>query len=265
LIKRKYISIAKNTMQHTLAYRSTYFISLLGTFIFFFSMLYLWKAIFAGRAELSGYSWEQMKVYLFITFLTNSLISWYSETKISRKILSGDVAMDLLKPIDFQKARVAETMGSTLLEGGIAVLLISMMLIFTQGFIMPSSLLSGILFSISLIASLLIKFGIVYIASLICFWTSNGMGIAWTRAAVTNFFSGALVPLTFFPEWLEALCYMLPFQGIVYIPASIYLGKMNGYEMLQMIGLQVFWVLLLWMLGKLMWKWSVRQVTIHGG
>lgn len=252
-------------MQHTLAYRSTYFISLLGSFIFFFSMLYLWKAIFSRREEISGYSWEQMKVYLFITFLTYSLISWYSETRISRKILSGDVAMDLLKPIDFQKARTAETMGSTLLEGGIAVLLIGMILIFTQGFIMPPSLFSGILFGISLIASLLIKFGIVYMASLICFWTSNGMGIAWTRAAVTNFFSGALVPLTFFPDWLEKVCYMLPFQGIVYIPASIYLGNMNGYEMLQKVGLQTFWVLALWMLGKLMWKWSVRQVTIHGG
>jgi ABC-2 type transport system permease protein len=264
LIKKKYISIAKNTMQHTLAYRSTYFISLLGTFIYFFSMLYLWKAIFTNRIDLSGFSWEQMKMYLFITFLTNSLISWYTETRISRKIISGDVAMDLLKPLDFQTARISETIGSTLLEGGIAVLFIGI-LIFSQGVVAPQSLASGILFVISLAASLLIKFGVIYIASLMCFWTSNGMGIAWTRAAVTNFFSGALVPLTFFPDWLKAVCYVMPFQGIVNIPASIYLGNMRTYEILQRIGLQLFWVIVLWMLGKLMWRWSVRQVTIHGG
>ncbi|WP_274364068.1 ABC transporter permease [Paenibacillus thermotolerans] len=265
MIKKKYVSIAKNTMQHTLAYRSTYFISLLGSFIFIFSMLYLWKAIFSGREQLSGFTWEQMKVYLLITFLTNSLISWYSETKISRKIVSGDVVMDLLKPVDFQKARIAETVGSSLLEGGIAAVMIAVILFFTQGFMLPPSAGSGILFLISLGASLLIKFGIIYLASLTCFWSSNGIGIAWTRAALTNFFSGALVPIPFFPNWLQTIAYGLPFQGIVHIPASIYLGKVTEAQLLQSLALQLFWVIALWTLGIPMWKWAVRQVTIHGG
>jgi len=262
---RKYAALAKITMQNTLAYRSTYFISLLGSLIFVLSMLYLWNAIYDGREELSGYTWEQMKAYLFITFLTNSLISWYSETKISKRIISGEVAMDLLKPLDFQKARAAETLGSSLTEGCMSAILIGAVLLCTQGIVIPATFYSGLLFVLSLFASLLIKFGVVYLSSLVCFWSSNGMGIAWMRAAVTNFFSGALVPLAFFPDWLEGIAHLLPFQGIVYIPASIYLGKTAGVEALQHVGLQWIWVLVLWGLGKLIWNWSVRQVTIHGG
>jgi ABC-2 type transport system permease protein len=169
-----------------------------------------------------------------------------------------------LKPMDFQKARVAETLGHSIVEGCMSALLIGTVLVFANGIILPS-LLTGVLFFISLLASLFIKFCIVYLSSLLCFWSSNGVGIAWMRSALTNFFSGALVPLTFFPGWLKELSQLMPFQGIVYIPASIYLGKMDSIQTIQYLVLQWIWVIVLWVLGKFMWKWSVRQVTINGG
>jgi ABC-2 type transport system permease protein len=265
MVKRKYVTLAKITMQNVVAYRFTYFISLLGSLIFIIAMFYLWKAIFDNRETLSGFSWNEMKAYIFVTFLTNSLISWYSETRISRRIISGDVAMDLLKPLDFQKARVAETIGASLIEGCMAVVIICVVLLLTGAIPLPGTWLAALLFSLSLVASLLIKFGLVYLAGLLCFWTASGIGIAWMRAAVTNFFSGALVPLAFFPGWLETVAQMLPFQGIVYIPASIYLGKIAGMDAVLQIGIQWIWVGALWFAGKWMWRGAVKQVTIHGG
>ncbi|WP_195576643.1 ABC transporter permease [Paenibacillus sp. 1001270B_150601_E10] len=265
MLKKKYVTLAKMTMQHTIAYRFSYFISLLGSLIFILTMFFMWKAIFDGREELSGFTWPQMKAYIFITFLTNSLISWYSETRISKKILSGEVAMDLLKPLDFQKARAAETIGSSLMEGAIAAIMIGVTLVLAGGIMLPESSLTLALFIISLLASLLIKFCIVYIVGLICFWTSNSIGVAWMRAAVTNFLSGAIIPLSFFPAWLEFLARVLPFQGIVYIPASIYLERMSTIEAVQGIGMQLIWIIVLWIAAKGMWNWAVRQVTIYGG
>lgn len=265
MIKKKYLSVAKVTMQNTLAYRFNYVMTLVASFIFILSMFYLWKSIYVGRTELAGFTWDQMKTYLFITFLSNTLVSWYSETRISRKIIDGSVAMDLVKPIDFQKARLSETIGSSLVEGWIAAIIITIFIVIYGGILIPGDTLTIILFLFSLIISLGIKFGIVYAFSLLCFWTTSSMGIAWSRAAITNLFSGALIPLTFFPEWLQSLSYALPFQGIVFIPASIFLGKIHGMEIIQLIGLQLFWVIVLWIVGKLIWNWAVRQVTIHGG
>ncbi|MFK7692694.1 ABC transporter permease [Paenibacillus sp. HJGM_3] len=265
MVKRKYITLAKITMQNVIAYRSTYFISLLGSLIFVMATFYLWKAVFENQDQLSGYSWDQMKAYIFVTFLTNSIISWYSETRISRKIISGEVAIDLLKPLDFQKARASETVGSSLMEGCMAAILIILVLLLTKGMPQPKSWDMMILFVISLIASIWIKFNLIYLASLLCFWTTNGMGIAWMRAAITNFFSGALIPLAFFPNWLEMTAKLLPFQGIVYIPASVYLGKLEALEAMEQIGLQIIWIAVLWYCGKWMWNWAVKQVTINGG
>lgn len=262
---RKYMSLASISMQNVIAYRFNYVISLTASFVFILALFYLWRSVYMGQAELAGYSWNEMKMYLFITFLTNSLLSWYSETKISAKIIDGSVAVDLTKPLDFQKARLAETLGTSLFEGCVGAAIISVFILLFAGGMLPEDVAAGGLFAISLVLSLLIKFGIVYIAGLLCFWTSSGMGIAWGRAAVTNLLSGALIPLTFFPDWLKSLASFLPFQGIVFIPASIYLSHMEGIEAVKMVVLQLFWVIVLWVVGKLMWNWAVRSITIHGG
>lgn len=261
----KYVAILKMSIQQTLAYRATYAISLLASFVFILAMFYVWKAIYAGREILAGYTWEEMKAYLFVTFLTQLFLSWYSETSISWRIISGDVAMDLVKPLDFQRARFAESLGSGVAEGLVGAIFISLILIFFAGIPVPQSGLTWLLFIGSLVASVCLKFTIVYLAGLLCFWTSSAFGIAWSRAAITNLFSGALVPLPFFPGWLEALAKVLPFQGIVYVPASIFLGHLQGSQIFVQMALQWFWVIVLWMFGKVLWLWAVRQVTIHGG
>lgn len=265
MFKKKYISICKVSMENTLAYRSSFIINISAGLFSALSLFYLWHAIYNGRAELNGYSWNQMKTYLLITFITNTLLSWYSETAISKKILDGSVAMDLLKPLDFRKARLAETIGSSVLESMTAIVFGSIILLVYKGILIPENILTWLAFIVSLLFSVLTKFSIIYIFCLLCFWTSGHMGLAVARAAITNFFSGALVPLSFFPGWLETLAQKLPFKGIVSIPASIYLQQTQGIAMLQALAFQLIWLIVLWLIGKLIWTRAIRQVTIFGG
>jgi ABC-2 type transport system permease protein len=261
---RAYAGIANRAMQNTLAYRLSYVMTFVSNFIFLLSMLALWQAIYGGRSSLAGMSWEQMKAYLLVTFICNALLSYYSESRIAGKILDGSIAADLLKPLDFQKARFAETLGSAVLEGGLTVIALIAMMAATAGVILPDAA-HGLLFALSLALSLLVKYGIVYIAGLLCFWSTGSLGIIWARSAITNLFSGALVPLSFFPGWLEKLSMALPFQGIVHTPAAIYLGQVSLAHAWELLALQGMWGAGLWFLGKLMWSWAIRQITIHGG
>ncbi|MNP17891.1 hypothetical protein D3C76_1103390 [compost metagenome] len=262
---RKYKSIANRSLQNVLAYRTSYIITFASNFVNLLAIYFLWQGIYGGRAELGGYTWDQMKTYLLVTFLANSILSWYSETAISSKILDGSVAADLLKPIDFQSARFAETLGSSLLEGGMGTMIIGTFMLFTPGVTIPHSPVIWIMFVVSLFAAMVVKFGVVYLAALLCFWSTGSMGIVWARIAITNLLSGALVPLVFFPDWLERLAMFLPFQSIIHTPTVIFLQQVSVLEMVQFIGVQCFWGATLWLAGKFMWSWAVRQVTIHGG
>ncbi|GGG26047.1 ABC transporter permease [Paenibacillus abyssi] len=262
---KKYFSLMKTSMQASLSYRFNFFINTIAGIVFITALFYIWKAIYAQRTELGGMSWEDMKTYLLVVFITNMLLTWYSETAISRRVIDGSVSMDLLKPLDFQKARFSETIGTSIIEGGICALVAASWATVFADVNLPPNLLASGLFLVSLALSVLIKFGIIYLAGLVCFYTSSVLGVAWARAAITNLFSGALVPLTLFPDWLETITRWLPFQGIVFIPASIYMERMSGLDALWNIGIQFIWVIVLWLAGKAVWRWSVRQVTIHGG
>ncbi|MEK8216565.1 ABC transporter permease [Paenibacillus sp. FSL L8-0463] len=262
---KKYRSIANRSLQNVLAYRTSYVITFLANSINLLAIYFLWQGIYSGRDIVGGYSWDQMKTYLLVTFLANSVLSWYSETSISGKILDGSVAVDLLKPIDFQSARFAETLGSSLLEGGMSTVLLVLFATFLTGVTFPQSALVYLLFAVSLLGAILVKFGVVYLAALLCFWSTGSMGIVWTRIALTNLLSGALVPLAFFPDWLEKLALFLPFQSIIHTPTMIFLEQADTWESVRLISLQFFWGIALWIAGKCMWNWAVRQVTIHGG
>ncbi|WP_040952631.1 ABC transporter permease [Gorillibacterium massiliense] len=262
---KKYVTIANRSMQNTFSYRLAYFMNMLNAFVGLFSMYFLWKAIYGGRDVLAGYTWDQMKAYIVITFLANSLLSINSEFKISRDILDGGVAMDLIKPVDYQKARLSETLGSCLVEGLFSALFVSLLLIATVGIMVPDRLATWLLFVVSLALSILVKFGVVYLTGLLCFWTTGSVGLVWARAAITNLLSGALVPLSFFPHWLEKLAMVLPFQSIIYTPTRIYMNGLSASEALQMIGIQLFWAVVLWFAGKFLWTHAIKKITIHGG
>lgn len=262
---KKYRSIASCSLQNVMAYRNSYIINILANTINLAAIFFLWQGIYGGREALGGYTWDQMKTYLLVTFLANSVLSWYSETAISGKILDGSVAMDLLKPVDFQTARFAETLGASLLEGAMSTVLLILFTTFVSGIAFPHSPAVYLLFAISLLCAVVVKFGVVYLAALLCFWSTGSLGIVWTRIALTNLLSGALVPLAFFPDWLEKLALLLPFQAIIHTPTMIFLQQVDTGESLRLIGVQLFWAAALWLAGKALWSWAVRQVTIHGG
>jgi ABC-2 type transport system permease protein len=259
------MSLANRSMQNSMAYRMPFILNMCASLFFMLANYFLWKAIFNGHETLGGFNWEQMKAYLVISLVSNTIMSYYSESRIANIIIDGNVVMDLLKPIDFQKARFAEAAGISVFEGIVSAILTGLVMWISAGIATPKTILMWSLFVISFLLAQGLKFCVIYLFSLLCFWTTNSLGIAWGRAAITNLFSGALVPLAFFPSVLQKICTYLPFQGILHTPALIYLGKMGGTSALLAILVQMLWIVLLWVAGKWLWSAAVKQVTVYGG
>lgn len=261
---KKYISLIKTSMQQTIAYRSNLIMSILVTVLLFISSFFLWKSVFVGKDIISIYSWENMKGYLLVAFICNTLLSWYTESSISRKILDGSVAMDLIKPYNFYFARLSETIGSSVFEA-LVIVIVSVILIVSMKIPLPNNLMTWVCFLLSTLLALIIKFGIVYLFSMLIFLTSSYMGVQWARAAITNLFSGGLIPLAFFPGWCQEIFVYMPFQYIVSFPASIFLNQADlsqiGIRFIQ----ELLWILLLFIMGKVFFAFSIRKITIYGG
>jgi ABC-2 type transport system permease protein len=129
----------------------------------------------------------------------------------------------------------------------------------------PDSLVTWLYFLLALVFSFTTKFLIVYIFGLFTFWTTGGMGLSWFRRGITDFFSGAIIPLSFFPGWLQAVSNVLPFRGIVSVPATIFIESMPKSQILASFAIEAAWIVGLWYFAKLVWHFAMRKVTIHGG
>jgi len=262
---RKYWRHVALAIQETIAYRVSYLVNMASTVVTYAVIFLIWNAVYATRAEVGGYGWAEMKSYLVVSLFMSALVSMSSEFRISRQIRTGNIAIELLRPVDYQKASLAITLGNSLSEGVlVAVACVGFALAFgaTQG---PPDALSWLGFAAASLVSFATKFLLVYVFGLVCFWTQSLMGVSWLRKACTDFFSGALIPLAFFPPWLRSLADALPFRAIVWVPASAFSGRLRGIELLRSLALGVAWVVALWFLGRLVWSRAMRKVTIQGG
>lgn len=261
----KYFVLTNQALQVAMAYRVRFFMSLLSGLIQVLVLYYIWRVVYARQAEIHGFTLSGMVTYIFISYAVRTLYSFHTETAISRSIRDGSVTLELIRPLNYQAARFFESLGSVLVEGVLTGLLVLALGFGLFGITPPPTLAAGALFGVSLALSLLVNFSLSYLVGLVSFWTTSLFGIVNSKRFIMDFFSGGLVPLAFFPAWLEEITYTLPFYAIVHVPVSIYLGKLAGNEAYLALLHQAIWAVVLWGLGSLMWAQASKKITIYGG
>ena len=98
-----------------------------------------------------------------------------------------------------------------------------------------------------------------------CFYTDNAYGVVKGREVLTNFCSGALVPLALFPGFLQKIVTVMPFSGIVYIPCSIFDGIFCWQKCWEALLFQSVWNVILFAFGSILWKKASSVIALYGG
>ncbi|MGI0085892.1 MAG: ABC-2 family transporter protein, partial [Nitrososphaerales archaeon] len=129
----------------------------------------------------------------------------------------------------------------------------------------PRSVVHFLAFFFSSSLSFFIVAGINFAVGTLAIRLKSILGLLRAKYFLLELFSGLLIPISFFPHGFQVAFAYMPFQYISYIPVLIYLGKLNGFAILRALGLQLFWVAALIILGGAMWSWSSRRITIQGG
>ena len=108
-----YFPFASNELKRQMAYKGAFylfiFISLFGSFISYF----LWMAIYGSsdKPTLGGMTQEEMVVYIFMVYVTSSLVTISISDWVSDDVVKGTVAMNLIKPIDYRTSLISRAMG----------------------------------------------------------------------------------------------------------------------------------------------------------
>ena len=260
-----YFEFARVAFLKILAYRLRYFTGIVGYFINVSVYYFIWSAIYGSSTNVAGYNLPQMTTYVAIGWIIRSFYFNNVDRDMAMEVSEGKIAINLIKPVDPQLMYVSQTAGEACFRALMFTLPIAAVLMIVYPISPPASLVQGFLFILSCLLALLIFTLINFIVGTMALHIISILGVIRAKYAIVEFFSGLLIPISFFPSGLQRFMAFLPFPHISFTPLQIYLGKVRGPAAWEALGAQALWVLVLFGSGRLFWKLSVRKLSVQGG
>lgn len=261
-----YVPFALNEIKSFMSYRLAFFIYILSEGFMVMVTYFLWRAIYQSSINpvLGGFTFKEMTGYVIVGFFTNAIVFSVPTMLIAREVADGSIAMNLLKPISYRGRILAISFGSLIASGLISVFPF-MVLFIVSGWVIWPGIGSFILYFISMLLSFFVMFTFEFCFSILAFYTTYFFGLNMASTVIIKFFSGSLIPLTFFPNAIARVFQFLPFASMSYTPIMIYLGKMTSKEIVINLGIQLIWVIFFYLIGSFLWQHAIKRLTILGG
>lgn len=262
---KAYLALAKGSFLAWMVYRFGGIFTLITNLLYMVVIYFLWRSIYGSAGQIHGLTFNQAFIYLALAGSIFNSLKTYVDWQMSRDIITGNVAVNVIKPIDFQLNMFFRAAGTFTFNFGTITLPSALMLFLVFG----ADLEWGIgllLFPVSLVLAFAISFALDYMVGLSSFYTESIWGISMTKEIIVTLLAGALVPLQFFPEPAQVVLRLLPFQAIYNIPLTMVVSpNLPMLEFVQMLGLQVFWIAVLFGAGRLFYNRASRALFINGG
>ena len=111
---RLYLEFARVTFLKMLAYRLRYYTGIVTYLVFVAGNAFLFRAVYAGLPEgtsVGGYGVEGIITYLAIAWIGRSLTFNNIDRELSSAVTDGQIATNLMKPINFQAMTYFSALG----------------------------------------------------------------------------------------------------------------------------------------------------------
>lgn len=265
-----YKSFTKAGVQSSMEYRTSFLCFVLGESLYCFVMYFIWKAVFAssGESNFMGFTMADMTVYVFLSNLVGFLTSTDSTDNLADEIRDGSIIMRMIKPVNVDYSLLAFEIGNKVMM--ITCLFLPVMLgveiyrYYSLGYI-AFNIVNFLIFVLSTLLSYFLSFYINLIFGYLAFFLLNIWGFSILKGSIIKFFSGALIPLAFFPGIVRTIFEQLPFASLVYVPTMIYMGKYSSFEIVFVLGKQIFWLVVFVWISRVIWQWAQKRLAVQGG
>lgn len=262
---KAYLYVAKLKIQTALAYRFDMVSTILVQCIIMFAVSYFWIAAYGETENVLDVSKKSMLTYTTISIVMGNLLTMNVQHRIVDSIRKGNVALDILKPVNIYGIYIAEDIGNAInafCQKAIPLLVVSTIMF---GFPKAVSAFNFILFLVSFVFAYLINWFLAALLGLCAFQTLSMGPMIAVKGYIIKLLSGSIIPLWFFPPTAQKVLECLPFVGIYQVPLGIYIGKYAAKDIVFRMGIQLFWVVVLLVGFIVLQKKMADKVLIQGG
>ncbi|GHV66460.1 ABC transporter permease [Spirochaetia bacterium] len=264
-----YLAVFRIRFSNSLQYRAAALAGISTQFAWGFMSLLAFSAFYRVNPNAFPMEFSQTVSYIWIqqAFLA-FFAMWFFENDILTAISSGSIAYELVRPVDIYHRWFCQSAANRLARSCLRcapILIVAFLLPEPFRMSLPASPVQFLLFLFSAALSLGVVISFCMLIYISSFYMISSLGIRIITATLTEFLSGAVIPLPFFPERFRVIAELLPFAAMENLPLRIYSGNLKGADTLRGILLQIFWLLALYVLGRFLMKGALKKVVVQGG
>lgn len=261
-------SILKMNIKKEFQYRTAAFSGAITQFFFGIMYIALYREFLFGDS--GDFTTLQMASYIWLGQIFFALFSYFDVCKpeISEKIVNGDVGYQLIRPMSLYSywydIAFSKAIGQTLIRG-IPLLIVVVLLPSGWGLSLPASIEGFLLFLVAVIIGAFLVASLKMLSYAIVLYTLSPNGVFSFVVAIATFLSGSVIPIPMMPKVVQNILNFFPFRYVSDLPYRLYIGNITGYQALIQIGIQLAWLILIVVVGKLLVSHRLKKMVVQGG
>ena len=262
---KKYLYIFKSELMTTLQYIPNTIFGFVGYFIMLFIFLNLWKYIYSDPNELiNGYNMSQMIWYVIVTEILWSVINGRKYcNKIIEDVKGGNITYNINKPYSYIGYCISNHFGSCVIKALIYIVLSMVMGYIFLGNFPNLSFISILATLLTGFLAVLISILLITFIGLFSFIIEDAKPFYWVYSKLILVL-GTIFPLEFFPSVMQPIIKCSPIYVVSYGPAKLFVN-FSYQEFGSIIIAQIIYVLIGYLLCKLLYKKGVKNLNVNGG
>lgn len=224
-------------------------------------------AVYDHRTDVGGYDVADALAYVWLAQGLLAVVASFGPSwwELALRVRSGDVATDLHRPLDLQRALFAQDAGRAAYQAVFRALPQFVLGALVFEIAVPEEAWRWLAFAVSVCLAVVVSFAIRFIVNLTAFWLLDYRGPLLLTLAVAHLLSGLIVPLAFFPGALADVLRALPFASMLQAPIDVYVGEPLGGSVAGVLLLQAAWAAALLVAGRLVLAAGTRKLVVQGG
>lgn len=266
---RVYWAIGKTSFQEFFAYRGNMVFELLASLLTPGLSIVLWYSLFqiSAASQIRGYTFAEMVAYILCVAFTEGVLHVQSQgMKQMDDIHEGTLNTFLLRPFHPYGYWFAYDMARKAMTGLLAVFTIGIVAAVCLWFLhVPFTVSHALVAILSVVVAAPLHFLLFSLMVLLTFWVGRTWGVTFILRVLMALATGALVPLSFFPDGIREVVFTLPFQFLGYVPVQIFLGRYSGVQTLQAFGLMLLWIGVLAFACRVVYRRGLKTYGAYGG
>lgn len=259
-------AVAFVTYKEWSAYRTHSLVSVFVGPVYFIVQYFIWTAVYGGSGSLGGMELSQTIKYFGVSALIGYLTMDFADWNLQMLVRTGKFLTFMLRPMHHRYFALSQKIGHRILGFFFEFLPCFLIFEFIFKIEMIPTHLGWTVISIAL--AFLMNFYVNYCLGMTAFYFVSANGIRVVYQLFANIFSGALIPLSFFPSAVQWIMMFLPFQYTNYISAMVWSGNNSIGEMRLTIPQAVFCqfiaVIFTAIMSEVIYRRSIKRFTAVG-